>query len=865
LKVAQLRGILNEYQIDYPSNAKKSQLLALFEEHILLKQDALVDDYNNKINNLNNIGFVKGNKTPEPSEDKIINDDDDDDDHHHHQQIDQEPPLLSHNVIPKNIDDPNKPGSSPSVSKLQTLNHNLLKSTHKSPKSHKSKEISPDSHKSKKISPELHKSKDKSSELLSLKDKPHELKKSPKSKIKSDPISSIESKSPDTSTKIKSPKERDSSKLKKSKKTLIAMPEFSDENNSIDKSLNDNKQKTNNSEILTHLENSHHNFEDNLDISEPKDIIDHKSTPSKTFLEISHEVSPFSDENIFQSNDSKKRKRKSDTIDDVNKRIKSPPKKSIFDSDSEELEALSPQKTPFKIKRSKKTNNLEKIDDLKLEDKSISPKIKKNTSKDKKHKENILSPKIISKFDKIETPKLKKIKDEVLSQKMNTSRHQSTPDSSTKKLSGDESSNSVKSDMNVSSNNLKNDTSQLSFKSTDESLDSNNTEYQRVSNTSFSTTMAISKPLNDESESKDEENEKEKEDSSRSQRPGSIEEEATSFDNELDKINRKGTKSSKKLDLDLAAQLGITVEGYNPTPRKSTIVNTPKSARSLSKTSRNTTPKSSSKSTPLKLSKLTPKPRLQQITDANVSDDEDEHEAEKSFKGSTDSENIETKIANLEKSIEQESKKVIKKLKVNFKSLPLILTFITWLFLVSLGLFGYWYHQQMYLIGYCGHEINKATFPNPENRLVEKFGDYLDKNFKPNCVPCPNHARCFPNLELGCFEDFVEYKPWNHFLIPTKKRCIPDTKRAEKLEIMIEVALDLLRTKNARKNCGKSDSIEEAGVKLTDLHDLLLSMKAPYITTQEFEELWGRSISELEKEPDIIVRHVTCYESQYVY
>lgn len=846
MKVAQLRGILNEYQIEYASNAKKSQLLALFEEHILLKQDALVDDYNNKINNFNNIGFVKGNKTPEPREDKFIND--------HHQKIDQKSPLNSHNIIQKSIDNLNKPESSPTDTKLDTLNQNQQKSNQKSPEYRKSKEKSP----------ELHKSKDKSSKSQKSKEKSGELKKSPKSKVKSDQISSIESKSPDTSTKIKSPKDRDSSKLKKSKKTDLALPELSDKNDSIDKLLDENKQKTNNSEKSIHLENSSSNFKDNLDISEPKDTIDHKSTPSKTFLEISHEISPFSDENIFQSNDSKKRKRKSDTIDDVNKRIKSPPKKSIFDSDSEELEALSPQKTPFKIKRSKKTDNTEKIDDLKLEEKLISPKIKKSTPKDKKHKENILSPKFISKFDKIETPKLKKIEDTILSQKRNTSRQQSTPDSSTKKLSGDEPPNSIKSDMNVSSNNLKDDTSQLSFKSTDKSFDNNNPEYQRVSNTSFTNKMAISNSLNDESEAKDEENEKEKEASAGIQRPGSIEEEATSFDNELDKINKKGTKSSKKLDLDLAAQLGITVEGYNPTPRKSTIINTPKSAKSSSKTSRNTTPKSSSKSTPLKLSKLTPKPRLQQITDANISDDEDEHEAEKSSKYS-DSENIETKITNLEKSIEQESKKVIKKLKVNFKILPLILTFITWLFLVSLGLFGYWYHQQMYLIGYCGHEINKATFPNPENRLVEKFGDYLDKNFKPNCVPCPNHARCFPNLELGCFEDFVEYKPWNHFLIPTKKRCIPDTKRAEKLEIMIEVALDLLRTKNARKNCGKSDSIEEAGVKLTDLHDLLLSMKAPYITTQEFEELWGRSIIELEKEPDIIVRHVTCYESQYVY
>lgn len=184
-----------------------------------------------------------------------------------------------------------------------------------------------------------------------------------------------------------------------------------------------------------------------------------------------------------------------------------------------------------------------------------------------------------------------------------------------------------------------------------------------------------------------------------------------------------------------------------------------------------------------------------------------------------------------------------------------------WLLAVVYGLGVFWYREQQYLVGYCGQEIEQATVPPNSHPLLVSAGAYLDANFKPKCTPCPPHARCYPYLELGCYEDFVETQPWYFRLTPTLhthlKRCVPDTKKAEKLEIMIDVALDLLRSRNAEKNCGRSSTDDfEAGLNSTELHDLLLMMKAPYITRDEFEELWERSVIELEKEPEVIVRQV---------
>lgn len=188
-----------------------------------------------------------------------------------------------------------------------------------------------------------------------------------------------------------------------------------------------------------------------------------------------------------------------------------------------------------------------------------------------------------------------------------------------------------------------------------------------------------------------------------------------------------------------------------------------------------------------------------------------------------------------------------------------------WVGLLGVSFFGYWYREQTFLIGYCGQEIYKTTVPANAGTppVLVQLGSFLDKNFTPQCVPCPQHARCFPNLELGCYEDFIEYTPWYFSYMPivdpSLKKCITDTKKAEKIEIMIDVALDLLRARNANENCGTTPANSfEAGIPFTELHDLLLAMKAPYITEEEFEELWERSVLELEKEPEIIVRQVTC-------
>lgn len=339
----------------------------------------------------------------------------------------------------------------------------------------------------------------------------------------------------------------------------------------------------------------------------------------------------------------------------------------------------------------------------------------------------------------------------------------------------------------------------------------------------------------------------------------SLAEEQNDFDKEQSKIKLGGRSKTKHApsgvdvltSTNLASQLGITIQGLPPKDFQL-------SDNSFADSRSNTPTK--------KLSPRSRKQKGQKVLETNLDklDDEKEEEEEEEKDASG------KKFNNIQKRIEQEIEKlndVVEKensLSIRKPSPLSIFSFISlWLIILLVGLSGYWYREQTYLIGYCGQEINQPTIPQSSDLpdWLVQFGTYLDKNFKPNCVKCPAHARCYPYLEIGCYEDFVEYKPWYFEFLPiinpNLKRCVPDTKKAEKLEIMIDVALDLLRSKNANKNCGKTavDNFE-SGLSVEELHDLLLLMKAPYITKEEFEELWQRSIIELEKEPEIIVRQV---------
>ncbi|CAH2350251.1 inner nuclear membrane protein Src1p [[Candida] railenensis] len=319
---------------------------------------------------------------------------------------------------------------------------------------------------------------------------------------------------------------------------------------------------------------------------------------------------------------------------------------------------------------------------------------------------------------------------------------------------------------------------------------------------------------------------------------------------------------------DLAKELGIVVQGVPPqsiAPKKESVASkkaTPKKTPRLAKAS--PLSRGSVKNSPVEIKRGESTSNEKKVESSPITKKIESTPKKKPLEPANLSvskhNNTDALLEHNLNSTQSDSEVALPIKKTLRKTSPLtIVTFIIlWLSFFSVGLFGWWYREQTFLIGYCGQEIYQDTIPlDPQNTPVwlSSLGTYLD-TFKPLCTPCPPHGRCFPLLELSCYNDFIDDQPWYFNLVPfpvDSKKCIPDTKKAEKLEIMIDVTLDLLRSRNAASNCGRNSEDDlTSGLSVGELHEMLLQMKAPYITKEEFEDLWNRSLIELEKEPEII-------------
>lgn len=357
---------------------------------------------------------------------------------------------------------------------------------------------------------------------------------------------------------------------------------------------------------------------------------------------------------------------------------------------------------------------------------------------------------------------------------------------------------------------------------------------------------------------------------------------AAGFDNALRKLRDETVSeespvlpSKAEQEAELAKLLGVDIDGLKPkvkgrrsiTPRRPIIVSRQMLAKDFEEVEQN-----SDNGKEVQTKDALEKQDSEEIH-GGLSGSEDLTEVEDDIKETepladeeldSEAENHETTLHSLydvDDEVEASPKqKASPKALSKFSWLRLFYAFL-WIGLYISSLATFWYREQTFQVGFCGEENLSPSVSSDAWTWLADLGNYVDSNFRPDCVPCPAHARCFPNLEFACYDNFVKSEPWyfpySPVIHPSELKCVPDTKKAEKIDIMINVALDLLRARNANVACGNTDETDfSAGISVSELHDLLLAMKAPYITVQEFEELWERSVVELEKEPEVMVKHV---------
>jgi hypothetical protein len=179
-----------------------------------------------------------------------------------------------------------------------------------------------------------------------------------------------------------------------------------------------------------------------------------------------------------------------------------------------------------------------------------------------------------------------------------------------------------------------------------------------------------------------------------------------------------------------------------------------------------------------------------------------------------------------------------------------------------LGALGAWYRQEKVNVGYCGVGV-----PNWSLASNEHIPAWVHDNFQPSCEPCPQHAVCYPNMEVECENDFVlKSHPLSlNGAVPLPPTCEPDSEKQRRIKAVADRAIEELRERRASYECGEdittpSNSIaqETEAVKTVakptiskleiteeDLKLTVSKMRRRGMTDEDFEDLWRGALGDV--------------------
>ena len=160
------------------------------------------------------------------------------------------------------------------------------------------------------------------------------------------------------------------------------------------------------------------------------------------------------------------------------------------------------------------------------------------------------------------------------------------------------------------------------------------------------------------------------------------------------------------------------------------------------------------------------------------------------------------------------------------------------------GLATVW-RQEKLEVGYCGIGRPSTSLAGVQ---IPDWASVL----QPQCEPCPQHAYCYQNLETLCEQDFV-LKPHPLSvagLVPLPPTCEPDGEKARRVKAVADRAVEELRERNAKFECGKL--VDESGKHIPsvemdeqELKQEVASKRRKGMSQEEFEDLWKGAVGEI--------------------
>ncbi|KAK6364043.1 inner nuclear membrane protein enriched at telomere/subtelomere region [Exophiala oligosperma] len=185
-----------------------------------------------------------------------------------------------------------------------------------------------------------------------------------------------------------------------------------------------------------------------------------------------------------------------------------------------------------------------------------------------------------------------------------------------------------------------------------------------------------------------------------------------------------------------------------------------------------------------------------------------------------------------------------------------------------------WYRQEKINVGYCG--VGEPHWSLAQNPHIPAW---VHQNFEPTCEPCPQHAICYPDMEVQCETDFVlQPHPLSvNGLVPLPPTCEPDSEKQRRIKAVADRAVEDLRERRAAYECGDTVSKAEEAVSSAtanvqavakstasklevteeDLKKSVSKLRRKGMTEQEFEDLWRGALGDIMGRDEVEVTHDT--------
>ena len=228
------------------------------------------------------------------------------------------------------------------------------------------------------------------------------------------------------------------------------------------------------------------------------------------------------------------------------------------------------------------------------------------------------------------------------------------------------------------------------------------------------------------------------------------------------------------------------------------------------------------------------------------------------------------------------------------RGLSVLATPLLVLGLTLLGAYGVWYRQEKLAVGFCGlgrpavplfaEQLDRLSavelpalpgwlawvervpdaVPDPVHDLFAEYigraelPSFVQTLVEPQCEQCPQHAFCYSDFTVRCENGYLEkaHPLALGGLVPLPPTCEPDGERARRVKAVADKAIEELRDRRARWECG--DLVDDDGTAADSpamdvplLKEAISEKRSKKMSKEEFDDLWTAAIGDIEARDEV--------------